>query len=227
MALKYFDRVRETSITTGTGDITVTGAVASFESFGSVLSVSDTFYYCFSDRVGNWEVGLGTYTATNTIQRTTVYASSNNNLAVDFAAGMKDVILTVPSKFFTDYMASEGAKFVAGDKAKLDTAAYYEITYSKAGSIETQVGAVPRIIERAGTVTEAYCKLGTAGSGNSTITIKNGANTVASVATNSTSVVPMTITNDALVDGDALTVDITQSATPAENIGIILIVRLT
>jgi hypothetical protein len=98
MALKLGDRVRETTATTGTGNITLGGAVAGFTSFSSVLSNSDTTFYAMIGS-NQWEVGVGTYvSASNIIQRTTVLASSNNGSLVNFTSGTKNVILTQPAE---------------------------------------------------------------------------------------------------------------------------------
>ena len=50
MALLLKDRVKETTTTTGTGDITLAGAVAGFQAFSDVLSDADTTYYAISNR---------------------------------------------------------------------------------------------------------------------------------------------------------------------------------
>jgi len=100
MALLLKDRVKETTTTTGTGDVTLAGAVDGFQSFGAVLSNSDTTYYAISHRNANeWEVGLGTYDSTaGTIARTTVLESSNSGSAVSFTAGTKDIFITLPAE---------------------------------------------------------------------------------------------------------------------------------
>jgi len=99
MALKIADRVRETTTTTGTGTISLGGAVGNFETFSANLSNSDTTYYAIVDSTNNtFEVGLGTYTSSgNTLARTTVIASSNSNSAVNFGAATKDVFITTPA----------------------------------------------------------------------------------------------------------------------------------
>ena len=99
MALVVADRVKETTTSTGTGAISLAGAVTNFRTFSSVLSNADTTYYAIIDNVNfEFEVGLGTYaTSGNTITRTTVLSSSNSNSAVNFGAGSKDVILTYPA----------------------------------------------------------------------------------------------------------------------------------
>lgn len=90
------DRVRETTTTTGTGALTLAGAATGFRAFSSVMSSpSDTCYYVISGGA-EWEVGLGTYSAANTLTRTTVLRSSNANAAVSFSAGTKDVYITIP-----------------------------------------------------------------------------------------------------------------------------------
>ena len=53
MALVIADRVRETTTTTGTGTITLGGAVANFETFSANLSDGDTTYYAIVDGVSN------------------------------------------------------------------------------------------------------------------------------------------------------------------------------
>lgn len=97
MAFAYFDRVKETSATTGTGPLTLAGAVSGFRTFASVYSTSDTMYYTITDQTGaNWEVGLGTYSGTNTLTRTTVLSSSNAGSAVNFTSGSLFVFVDLP-----------------------------------------------------------------------------------------------------------------------------------
>lgn len=89
------DRVRETTTTTGTGAITLAGAATGFRTFSSVMtSPSDTCYYVIAGGA-EWETGIGTYSAANTLTRTTVLRSSNANAAVSFSAGTKDVFMTL------------------------------------------------------------------------------------------------------------------------------------
>ena len=100
MALVLKDRVKETMITTGTGTLTLTGAVEGFQSFSSIGDGNTTFYSVVHQdaAVGEWEVGVGTYTASGTtLARTTVLQSSNGGAAVNFSAGSKDVFVTYPS----------------------------------------------------------------------------------------------------------------------------------
>ena len=98
MALLLKDRVKETTTTTGTGDITLAGAVEGFQSFSSALSDADTTYYAISHRdADEWEVGLGTYSS-GVLTRTTVLESSNSDTAVSFAAGTKDIFITLPAE---------------------------------------------------------------------------------------------------------------------------------
>jgi hypothetical protein len=68
------------------------------QTFSAVLSTSDTFYYGIQHQtLGEWEVGLGTYSSANTVTRTTVYSSSNSNTAVTFSAGTKNVYIPLAS----------------------------------------------------------------------------------------------------------------------------------
>ena len=63
MALVVKDRVKESSTTSGTGTLTLAGAVTGFQAFSAALSNGDTTYYAIAESsTGAWEVGLGTST---------------------------------------------------------------------------------------------------------------------------------------------------------------------
>jgi hypothetical protein len=99
MALALKDRVKETTIVVGTGAATLLGSSIGFQPF-SVVGNGNTTYYCISDQFGsNWEVGIGTYSSSgNTLDRTTILASSNGGALVVFTAGVKDVFVTYPAE---------------------------------------------------------------------------------------------------------------------------------
>ncbi len=100
MALVINNRVRETTSTTGTGAVTLGGAVGGFQTFAAGIGNSNTTYYAISiNSESEWEVGLGTLNGdSSTLTRTTVLESSNSDSAVDFSAGTKEVFCTLPSE---------------------------------------------------------------------------------------------------------------------------------
>jgi len=72
------------------------GALSGFQAF-SVIGDGNTCDYVATDGV-NWEVGLGTYTLAGTLlARTTIYASSNAGAAVNWAAGTRQLSITLPA----------------------------------------------------------------------------------------------------------------------------------
>jgi len=77
MALVIKDRVKETTVTTGTGTLTLAGALAGFDSFAAIGNGNTTYYSCTDGT--DFEVGLGTYTASGTtLSRDTVFESSGS-----------------------------------------------------------------------------------------------------------------------------------------------------
>ena len=99
MVLKLADRVKETTQTSGTSDLSLGGAVTGFVTFGSVLSDGDTTYYTISDG-NNWEVGLGTYSSSgNTLARTdaNVLQSTNSDNRISLSGNEVDVFITLPA----------------------------------------------------------------------------------------------------------------------------------
>jgi hypothetical protein len=88
MALVVKDRVKETSVTAGTGTLTLAGASAGFQSFAAIGNGNTTYYAIVDVVTGAWEVGIGTYTSSGTtLSRDTVLSNSLGTTAkVAFAA---------------------------------------------------------------------------------------------------------------------------------------------
>lgn len=96
MALVVADRVQETTTTQGTGTYTLAGAKDGFQSFAAVGNGNTTYYACTDGT--DYEVGIGTYTASGTtLARTTIIESSNSDAAVSWSAGDKDIFVTLPA----------------------------------------------------------------------------------------------------------------------------------
>jgi hypothetical protein len=137
------DRVKETTSTTGTGALTLDGAPTGYHSLASEMSVGDTGEFCATGgNSGEWEVFIGTLTATNVLTRTTVIRSSNSNALVNFSAGSKEVFMTISSYTLnntkvdlssatSDYTLSLGEEAV--------------ITYTAQTSIPLHIATVPGV----------------------------------------------------------------------------------
>lgn len=98
MAFLVADRVRENSVTTGTGTLNLTGSPIGYQTFLSAIGSGNSTYYVISNPgVNEWEVGIGTVGA-GTLARTTVLASSTGTSLVSFTAGTKDVFVTYPAE---------------------------------------------------------------------------------------------------------------------------------
>jgi hypothetical protein len=102
MALILADRVKDTTTTAGTGTITLSGtAPTGYQNFSAIGNGNTTYYTIAHQTLGEWEVGIGTYTsAGTTLARTTILASSNSGSVVTLSAGTKDVFVTGPAERF-------------------------------------------------------------------------------------------------------------------------------
>ena len=89
----FADRVKDTTTTSGTGDITLsgsapTGYVTFNAAFGNGGIEAKRFPYAIvSSDESEWETGIGYLSAATTLVRETVLSSSNNNALVNFTAG--------------------------------------------------------------------------------------------------------------------------------------------
>jgi hypothetical protein len=96
MALVIADRVQETTTTTGTGTVTLAGAVSGYQSFAAIGNGNTTYYTITSGSA--WEVGIGTYTsAGTTLARTTILASSASGAAITLS-GTSNVFSSYPAE---------------------------------------------------------------------------------------------------------------------------------
>jgi hypothetical protein len=141
MALVLADRVQDTTITTGTGSVTLSGSPpAGYQSFGAAIGNGNTTYYTITG--GNqWEVGLGTYVSASTaLNRNTVLASSNSGSLVDFSAGTKTVFVTYPAEKSVNYDAAGNVSIdITGNAATATQAT--NLYDGAAGSVPYQTAA--------------------------------------------------------------------------------------
>jgi len=94
MAHILVDRVKETTTTTGTGTLSLAGAVTGFRAFSAVMANNDTTLYAIVHQTpGEWEVGVGTWTTGNNLARSLI--ASSTGALVNFSAGTKDVFMTL------------------------------------------------------------------------------------------------------------------------------------
>lgn len=146
MTIKYADRVRETSISTGTGVLTLAGAAPSYRNINIVFN-NDTdatglpFDYVINHATNNtFEVGTGHLTVSNIMSRDTVDINSNETTGfINFTSGGLTITVTPSRKTFAALEVE--TLTVGGNLARSITDA---IT---AGATQTQAGATALITD--------------------------------------------------------------------------------
>lgn len=135
MTLIVSDRVVETSTTTGTGALTLAGAVTGYRRFSAKMSVGDTGYYTIEgidtsgNPTGEWETGLGTYSSANILTRTTVSDSSNAGAAVNFSAGTKRVFLNLIAAQVSKFVVGGSTPTIRSSNIQSSSASTYTVTW--------------------------------------------------------------------------------------------------
>jgi len=94
MALVLSDRVKETTTTSGTGSLTLGGAVGGFVSFQSAIGEGNTTYYVIENDT-RWEIGVGTYSS-GSLSRDTVLSSSSGSSKISLS-GVSFVFCALPA----------------------------------------------------------------------------------------------------------------------------------
>lgn len=130
------NRVRSTTTSTGTGTITLGAAATGYQAF-SVIGNGNKTYYCI---IGgkDWEVGIGTYTASGTtLSRDLILESSNNDQKVDFAAGTKQVFIPNPAEANPASAETEGTALYDENKIAWRNVRKYLINSYTSGSFNS------------------------------------------------------------------------------------------
>lgn len=106
----YEDRVRDTSSSTGTGNFTLDGTPPTgAQAFNAAFGTNVPFYYAIQGQgSAEWETGEGYLSASTTLVRARVIDSSNSGAAVNFSAGVKDVLCDAVAEAFNTV---DGAAF--------------------------------------------------------------------------------------------------------------------
>lgn len=97
----YKDRVWEQTNTTGTGTLTLAGALTDFQSFNTAFVTGTRVYYTIQGGV-DWEVGTGVFTSPSTLTREVVFDSSNAGALVNLPAGGHTVFCDFPAQAIAD-----------------------------------------------------------------------------------------------------------------------------
>lgn len=108
MALVVKDRVQETSTTSGTGTLTLLGAVPGFQSFAAIGNGNTTYYTIYDNVAQVWEVGIGTYTSSGTtLSRDTVLSNSSGTTSpLTLTGNTVSVFVTYPAEKSVNLNAS-------------------------------------------------------------------------------------------------------------------------
>lgn len=155
MALVIADRVKETSTTTGTGTITLGGAVTGYQAFSVVGDGNECYYAIIGVTVtSEWEIGIGTYTSSGTtLTRNTVLDSSNSGAKVNFSAGNKEVFVTYPANKAVALDVNNNVKLpgnllVEGDIQNLGGSFTWDSATASPASIKGQQQVITTIHEK-------------------------------------------------------------------------------
>jgi hypothetical protein len=114
--LSFFDddRIKETTTTAGLADVALDGHVRTFFDFSSVYGEGDEFDYVMHHAsLDEVEIGKGVFHAPATVERNTIYRSSNADAKVDFSAGTKYIFVAVRKGKFDGTVPCSGGAVAA------------------------------------------------------------------------------------------------------------------
>lgn len=125
------DRVKESSLTTGTGPVVLRFPVGAFQTFSNGIGDGNSTYYCIENGK-RWEVGFGTYTqSNNSLSRDVVFDSSSGGAKINLD-GPSIVFCTLPADkaIFKDtadatYVKSIGASGISTENLSVSNQASF------------------------------------------------------------------------------------------------------
>ena len=105
------NRVWETSATTGTGSLTLAGAVANYQTFNSGYGTDVSFSYWIDNEAGDWEAGVGHLSASTTLVRDTILDNSAGTLvALSFTGDLQ--VFVQRSAQYSDFYARRNSSAI-------------------------------------------------------------------------------------------------------------------
>ena len=147
MALVVADRVKQTAASiSGTGTYTLSGTFTGFQTFTDGVGDGNTTYYA-AVQDANFEIGIGTYTASGTtLARTTILQSSNSDNAVNWSSATPTIFTTYPADkaVFKDASNNINGTFVGNITGN--------VTGNTSGTAATVTGAAQTNITSVGTL---------------------------------------------------------------------------
>ena len=92
----FFDRRKQTSVTTGTGSLTLSVPSGPWSKLNTAGVATITISYCIAHQTASdWETGVGTIDSTSTtLTRSATDGSAGAGTLVNFSAGTKDVFIS-------------------------------------------------------------------------------------------------------------------------------------
>lgn len=140
------DEVQETTNTAGGGTVTLSQAAGWFR-FSDRFAVNDLVYYSIRDGA-NWENGIGTVGAANTLARTTVLSTlsggvAGSGAAINLSGAAAIVRAVISEELFSKVLKVENV-LVAASQAAVDGFSY-GIT---ANNVVLTLAAAPQVNDR-------------------------------------------------------------------------------
>ncbi len=140
--MQYLDRIQDTSVTGGTGTLTLSGTPPSgFRAFSSLTTGVSNIPYC-ATQGASYEIGIGTLVTSTTFSRDTVLVSSNANVAVDFTTAALTIFNDIPSSEILKLISTSAETTTTVASSATSTLVMIESGGAKQISIDNLIAAI-------------------------------------------------------------------------------------
>jgi hypothetical protein len=140
--MKFFDRVKQLTTSTGTGALTLMDTPDGYRAFSQVFLAGDRFVYVVQNAAtGEWEIGFGQVSSFTLLRESPLYGSSS--VPVSFGSGSKEVFVAHPSFLSeADHARTFGTGFdgdvvITGTTVLSADANYRNLTLGPTGTLVT------------------------------------------------------------------------------------------
>lgn len=141
------NRVAESSTSTGTGSLTLAGAIAGHQTFGTAFGTGGNTEVHYGIVQGSqWEIGIGTYLGgSNALQRDQVLAGSAGTTKENFPSGSKTVYVTTPADGVLTVKSSRSTDVALQVRAAAGQTAALVQAFNSSGTNVFQVTSTGRL----------------------------------------------------------------------------------